>query len=245
MLFISEEIRNSLTLTEIDVLDWIIENEKKIPNMSITRIAEDSFSSPATVSRTIRKCGFSGIGELKYRIQSPLDEKKEGEIVNEIFARHVRDCRDAVDNLDAQTLLRIVHHIKFADHIYILAAGIAANIGKEFETNLMLFGYPVNLIDNRVIMERHTKHLFRNNHVVIVLSSRGTTPELAIAARYAKENGATVISCCCIEVESLQDCSDIFIYGSSKGSVYTKKYNIISYLPIQIITQTIIDYLML
>ncbi|MFR5079803.1 MAG: hypothetical protein ACLTDX_18050 [[Clostridium] innocuum] len=36
--------------------------------MSITTIAEKTFTSPATVSRTIQKCGFRGTSELRYKI---------------------------------------------------------------------------------------------------------------------------------------------------------------------------------
>ena len=34
--------------------------------MSILEVAEQTFSSPATVSRTIKKCGISGFAELRY-----------------------------------------------------------------------------------------------------------------------------------------------------------------------------------
>ena len=48
---IKEREKQSLTSAELNVIDWINENEEKIPDMSINEIADASFTSPATVSR--------------------------------------------------------------------------------------------------------------------------------------------------------------------------------------------------
>ncbi|MCI8327497.1 MAG: MurR/RpiR family transcriptional regulator [Lachnospiraceae bacterium] len=245
MLKVSQVLYDNLTPSETDVWNWIAAHDQEIAKMSITKIAEKSFSSPSTVSRTIRKCGFSGIGELKYRAQSPHDPKKEGKIMNEIFLHHIQECQRTVEALDAETLLRIVHHIKFAEHTYILASGLAANIGRELETRLMLLKYPINLIDNRLIMANRIQELFDKNHVVIILSAKNTTPELTIAARHARDKGAIVISCCCIDAMELKQCSDIFLCGSHNKISHTQETNVMSYLPLQIIAQTIADYMKL
>ena len=47
---IKEREKQSLTSAELNVIDWINENEEKIPDMSINEIADASFTSPATVS---------------------------------------------------------------------------------------------------------------------------------------------------------------------------------------------------
>lgn len=61
--------------------------------MSINEIADASFTSPATVSRAIRKCGFSGIAEMKYKISSQMNYIVEGKIVNEIFEKVLRNVK--------------------------------------------------------------------------------------------------------------------------------------------------------
>lgn len=60
---ISKEVYDSLSDSEQQVINYLNENESSIPLMSITTIAEKTFTSPATVSRTIQKCGFRGISE--------------------------------------------------------------------------------------------------------------------------------------------------------------------------------------
>ena len=65
---IDKTIYEQLSETERYIVDFIIQNENKISYLSITNIADKTFSSPATVSRTIQKCGFKGIAELRYLI---------------------------------------------------------------------------------------------------------------------------------------------------------------------------------
>lgn len=77
---LDKEIYERLSESEALVIDYINQNEDKIPVMSITSIAEKSFTSSATVSRTIQKCGFSGISELKFKI-SEQKQKKEKTIL--------------------------------------------------------------------------------------------------------------------------------------------------------------------
>ncbi len=58
---IDKTIYEQLSETE-HIVDFISQNED---NLSITNIADKTFSSPA-LSRTIQKCGFKGIAELHY-----------------------------------------------------------------------------------------------------------------------------------------------------------------------------------
>ena len=57
---------HSLTATEKAVIAFINANPEKIATMSISMLAEQTYSSPATVSRTIKKCGIDGFAELRY-----------------------------------------------------------------------------------------------------------------------------------------------------------------------------------
>lgn len=52
---IDKTIYEQLSETEQYIVDFISQNEDKISYLSITNIADKTFSSPATVSRTIQK----------------------------------------------------------------------------------------------------------------------------------------------------------------------------------------------
>src|SRR5699024_4791546 len=74
---IDKTIYEQLSETERYIVDFIIQNENKISYLSITNIADKTFSSPATVSRTIQKCGFKGIAELRYLISKEDKDKSK------------------------------------------------------------------------------------------------------------------------------------------------------------------------
>ena len=65
---INQDFHERLTETEQKVIGFINMNAEKISSMSISDVAEATYSSPATVSRTIKKCGISGFAELRYLI---------------------------------------------------------------------------------------------------------------------------------------------------------------------------------
>ena len=53
---LNQEKSDRLSKTEQEVIKYINENEKKLSELSIVDIAFETYSSPSTVSRAIRKC---------------------------------------------------------------------------------------------------------------------------------------------------------------------------------------------
>ena len=234
---IKEREKQSLTSAELNVIDWINENEEKIPDMSINEIADASFTSPATVSRAIRKCGFSGIAEMKYKISSQMNYIVEGKIVNKIFEKSITECKKTIEALDVDMILRVIR--------YILARGTTALIARDFEFQLQLLGYNAFVLSDSQIM-RNSKKLFKENDIVMIFTLKNSTPELEMSAKFAKEVGATVITCCCIQGTSLEKYSDLSILGGrKKNNSMIEEFNVMSRLPLHIIARTLIDYLTL
>ena len=75
---ITESIAENLTQTEKSIVKYINQNETKLSRMSIVDIAFETFSSPSTVSRAIRKCGINGFNELRYKLMRPNTDRSGG-----------------------------------------------------------------------------------------------------------------------------------------------------------------------
>ena len=85
---LNQEKSDRLSKTEQEVIKYINENEKKLSELSIVDIAFETYSSPSTVSRAIRKCGINGFNELRYRLtvkESNTQIQNMGEILNKSF----------------------------------------------------------------------------------------------------------------------------------------------------------------
>lgn len=241
---LTKEQKQKLTSSEQEVVDWLNENEQKIPDYSINQIADESFTSTATVSRTIRKAGFNGIAELKYRVSAKMNYIVEEKVVNEIFERSMTECRKTIEALDADTILRVIRYIKFSEKIYIIARGTTKLIARDFEFQLQMLGYNAYVLSDSQILKISYK-LFKKDDLVIIFTVKNSTPELELAAKYAKQQGGKVVTCCCVSGTSLERYSDLAVLGGSKNNSIIEEFHIVSRLPLHIISRTLVDYLML
>lgn len=92
---VDKEIYEKLSEVERSVIHFLNQNEEKIPYMSITNIADKTFTSQSTVSRAIQKCGFQGISQLRYEIlqQDQFKSRHEsGYEMNNILAKSYSEC---------------------------------------------------------------------------------------------------------------------------------------------------------
>ena len=102
---ISDEDYLNLSESEKHVIDYLNDHEKELSDLSITMIAARTYTSLATVSRAIRKCGYNGISELRYSLQQrqPL-YSPDSLSVNDILTQSLRECTRTIDNISKADL---------------------------------------------------------------------------------------------------------------------------------------------
>ncbi len=241
---ITKAEKELLTPTEWNIVQWLNEHEDKIYNLSISEIALETFTSAATVSRAIKKCGFSGIAEMRYKLSSRNNYIEDGKIVNKIMSNLLLECKETIEGLEVETIQQIIHHTKAAKRIFVVASGTTAQVARHFELQLQLLGYNVFVLSDSLLMQISDK-LFEKDDVVIIFSVKNSMIELEIAARHAKEKEATVVTCCCLKDTSLKQYSDVYAYCRHTNTYVIEGFNIMSNLPLHLISRIIIDYLML
>ena len=226
------------------VINYLNENEDSIPLMSITTIAEKTFTSPATVSRTIQKCGFRGISELRYKISKRSETSNDTYVVNQVLNKSYKECVKTIDNICVTNILKVIEYIKKCEKIFIYARGFTALVAEEFCMQLQLLGYNAQIVKDVTWMVK-TDKLVNNKDLVIILSVMNTTPELASSAKMAKRTGARVVTCVCKEGTPLERYSDVTILGYAEKITSNKTITVISRIPLYIIVRTIVEYLTL
>lgn len=241
---ISKTLYDTLSDSEKMVVNYLNENEANLPLMSITAIADKTFTSPATVSRTIQKCGFQGISELRYQISKQPQKNDDPYVVNKILAKSYRECTKTIDNICVTSILKIIDYIKHTDKIFIYARGYTALIAEEFHMQLQLLGYNAHIVKDVTWMVK-TDKLVNKHDTVIILTVMNTTPELLESAKQARSVGAKVVSCCCLAGSTLEDVSNVTVVGHSEDITSTKTITVTSRIALSIITRTIIEYLSL
>ena len=240
---ITESIAENLTQTEKSIVKYINQNETKLSRMSIVDIAFETFSSPSTVSRAIRKCGINGFNELRYKLMRPNTDRAIVSI-NEIMNKSLIEAEVLLERISLQNLLEIVRRIELEkdSRVYVLARGLTSYVAKEFSLKLQLLDYDVMETDDPNIMKSITKHL-SPTALVIIFSLKGKTEELVESARNAYSLGADVITCCCAEDSPLLPYSAKSLIGFKHKHVSIREYEVTSRVALSIMARMIVDYL--
>ena len=104
---LNENIIKKLTKTEYEIVKFINNNQKILQDLSIVDIAFETFSSPATVSRAIRKCGINGFNELRYKLTSK-NENNNVHNIGEIINKSLIEARSSIENISLTNVLKII-----------------------------------------------------------------------------------------------------------------------------------------
>lgn len=241
---IDHVIYERLTATEKQVVNYINTNTDKIANMSIVDVAEGTFSSPATVSRTIKKCGIGGFAELRYTLSKKNNEASDSGQVHEILEKSLQEATYTVEELAINNVLDAIELIRKSGRIYILARGLTELVAQEFSFKLQLLGYNTFQISDPNVMRKITCDV-KKDELLVIFSLYGKTVELINCAENAVLMGAKVISCCCADETPLKKLSTVYLKGYKCKSVSIKKFEVTSRMPLNVISRILIDYLAL
>ena len=236
---LSPNILENLSKTELEIVNFINDNEERLSELSIVDIAFETYSSPSTVSRAIRKCGINGFNELRYKLTQKV-ENKEIHDLNEIMNKSLIEATSVIN------LLNILHTMRDAkrknERILIFARGLSELVAQEFCMKLQVLDYFAVTNGDPQIMRVMSKNI-KKGEVVIILSLNGETKELVESARNAQARGATVITLCCSGSSELIQYSKYVMIGYKHSHIAIRNFEVTSRLPLYIMCRILIDFL--
>lgn len=238
---LDSETTDKLTKTELEIINFINQNEEVLPEMSIVDIALKTYSSPSTVSRAIRKCGLNGFNELRYR-SAHHAKSEEIQSMNEIFNKTLIEAQKVHERISVTDILAVIKCLDSARQISVLSRGPTTYVGQEFALKLQLLDYDVFFSDDPNIMQIKASKL-REKDVLFILSLNGETPELISSAITAHQKGNRVITCCCNEQSKLLSYSDYSLIGFKHAHQAIKEFEVSSRIALHMICRIIIDYI--
>lgn len=168
---LSPNILENLSKTELEIVNFINDNEERLSELSIVDIAFETYSSPSTVSRAIRKCGINGFNELRYKLTQKV-ENKEIHDLNEIMNKSLIEATSVIEHMSQTNLLNILHTIRDAkrknERILIFARGLTELVAQEFCMKLQVLDYFAVTNGDPQIMRVMSKNI-KKGEVVIIL----------------------------------------------------------------------------
>lgn len=242
---LEHDFMNKLTDTEKNVISFINSNAAAISSMSISEVAEATYSSPATVSRTIKKCGIAGFAELRYMLTQKTESRQDSVDVNEIFNKSLLEISNTIEQLSTETILKAVTEMQKAKRIFIFSKGLSDNVASELALKLQIMNKNVVYNSDSNIMQELSAHTGMDS-VVIIFSMSGSTPELISVAEKASMMGAKIIAITCSPAElPINRMAHIRIKGYCHHNRTFTRVDVTSRLPLYVISRILIDYLVL
>lgn len=190
---------------EKKIAKFILNNPKKVVDMTVSELAEISNVSIASVSRFCRKVGLKGFAQLKISLaQELVDTHKSGEVSNDIsvdnipqslqniLANKVTELKQTVNLINTDEFREILEGIRDASRVQVIAVGntIPVAIDAAFKFNEL--GIPTTA---GTIWETQLSYSFTlgKGDVLIAISNSGESDKVLEAVKIANNNKAMTI----------------------------------------------------
>lgn len=196
----------SLTATEQKIADYILENPKKVPEMSITQLAEKCKSVPSAVNRMCKSLGLDGFAKLKIELACDIAKENAGAklpalgkdpnpetIFHNVFNSGIGTLRNTLEMLDFECIKAVAEKIAKAHRILIFGVGTSSVIALDAAyrfSQLGLQAYAYSDILQMNVMAMNMKE----GEIAIGISHSGNTKVVVEAIRHAKDAGAKTIA---------------------------------------------------
>ncbi|MGE6228566.1 MurR/RpiR family transcriptional regulator [Paenibacillus sp. GbtcB18] len=222
-----EERKHGLNRQEQVLAIYILEHSSQVVRMGITELAEQSKTSPATISRFCKTFHFQGYTDFKFQLGAELATQPAGqsyqdivagnpleEIVSAMEANHMRSIADTTRLLDLRQVQSAVDALQSARQIDLYGVATSGVVALDFHQKLVRIGrYATAWSDPH--MQITSASNLQPGDVAFAVSYSGDTPETIQALLCAKERGATTISLTKYGSNPLADLSDIKLFAST------------------------------
>lgn len=201
---IIDKLMKQMEFTDVEksIANYLLQNGYEVKNMSISELAQATFSSPATITRLCRKLDTEGYKNFQilfhseyetYAAQGVVDVNHpfSGEDSFERIARNLAKLnmdtiQKTTTGFDYAQLKRVVRRMSVADMINIYGVGTSVNVALDFQQKMLRFGRIVNLPQSSCFLPGYALiGTAKTVHLIISLS--GETRDIVESLRLLKK----------------------------------------------------------
>jgi DNA-binding MurR/RpiR family transcriptional regulator len=199
------EIAPSLSEAERRVASHILRHAERIPDLSITELANRAGVSEATVVRLCKRIGLRGYQELRIRLSADLAGPR-GQVTEQIapgdgldsmseklFQRAVQALQDTLHVLDRMALARAVERVAGARRVDLYGVAASGVVALDAEQKFLRVGLEAHAFTDPHL-QATSAALLGTRDVAIGISHSGSTVDTVKALALARRNGAHAIA---------------------------------------------------
>lgn len=199
------EAYEGLYKAEKKIADYVINNQEKIIEMTVSELAAQSNASEATIIRFCKKCSLKGFHDLKISIAKEMVDSEEKETSNDIdsnnisqslqniLANKIEELKKTISMMDEEVIKKILGTIKNSRVVQFVAVGNTLPVALDgaYKFNQLGIASVVNTIWETQLAYAYT---LTSEDVVIAISNSGASKRLLNLIDIANERNAVTIS---------------------------------------------------
>lgn len=228
---------NSFSDSEKKIADFIINNKKKVIDITIAELAEKSGVSEASVSRFCKKCEMKNFYQLKLTLAKELTENGTETVeasnsintenifssLQSILSNKIEELTQTITHINENNLKNILSVIQKGKTVQLAAVGNTIPVALDGAYKFNQIGIPA--IAN-TIWETQLAYTFNlsSKDVVIIISNSGASKRLLTLAETAKSKKAVVISITNSENSPIALVSDYHITTATREKLFLNEY---------------------
>lgn len=233
-MLISDRLHEKANFTnvEINIADYLLENQDHIKNQSAHYIANQLYTSPSMITRFCQKIGYQGFNDFKEAylqeiayLKSHFDtidpnypfkyNDKNIVVANKIGSLYHEIIDDTLVLLDHDSLQNAINALKQSQVIYLYSAGVQADLAKTFKDKMLKIGK--NVVVETRMNEIFYRALFADkNDLFIIISYSGEVESLLRGVEKLKERNIPIIAITSYGKNSLSKLASHVLYVASK-----------------------------
>lgn len=236
---------NALTEVEQKIAESIIKTPEVYTNRSAADVADSLFVSKTSIINFAQKMGFEGFSELRYYIQTTLNEENQNHLstFDEINSYLYREVQKTFELVREEDLIAFIKQLKEAKTIYVLARGITKQYATAFTLQLRMLDFIAIFVDDYNLIKTLPNTL-KAEDTCVILSLSGKTDILVEFTNRALAKSSKILSITSFGNNPINQMSDFTLNFYSDTTV--QKYrDLDSRTGLNIILQQIIEYLKL
>jgi DNA-binding MurR/RpiR family transcriptional regulator len=200
----NRELAPSLNNAEKKSAQFILDNAKRVAEMTISELATESGASESTVFRLCRVLDYSGFRSFKIDMARqgvvpesvPMEPVQQGDdlkaITHKVFNITIQSLQETLQVLDYGEMERAYLALKNAEKVLIIALSVSRTSAIVAADKFYFAGLDVTA-ETDIHFQTMRASLLSSRDVLFAFSRSGDTRDIIEASQVAKNAGATII----------------------------------------------------
>ncbi len=217
---------------EKKVADFILENPEAAVNANVSKLANYSGVSDATVIRFCKHVGYQGYYQMKLCLSRDIGrqqvsdfdmEKADSNTPSGLLRAYAADLAAIGDRLDQEVLLKCAALITGAKEVHIVAVGNTSPLSSYMGFRLGRVGVRCTYSPLPEYFMNHV-NLAETGDVVVAITQSGSSKQVVQAMELAKEKGLVNIAITAIKSSPVTQLADLVLL-SGVGDDVPERYS--------------------